>query len=113
MGYMRYHAIIVTTYCRELLREAQDTAKEIFGKKIVTDMVVSAINEYSSFMVGPDGSKEGWHLSDEYNEKREAFVAWLQSKAYEDGSNPFKWAEVQYGDEGGDNKILSDERKPR
>jgi hypothetical protein len=57
------------------------------------------INGYWSFAVFPDGSKEGWEASTEGDTGRAAFIAWLDAQRYSDGSSPFNWVEVQYGDD--------------
>lgn len=97
MGYMVHHAIVVTSSITELIEEAQREAFRIFGT-LVTPIVESNVNGYRSFLVAPDGSKEGWDESDLGDRRRSRFVAWLRSKYYSDGSSSLKWVEVQYGD---------------
>lgn len=60
----------------------------------------------------PDGSKEGWEHSDVGDKARDSYTDWLKAQAYEDGSSPLQWVEVQYGDDNGETKIIrhSDER---
>jgi hypothetical protein len=74
---------------------------------------MSPINAYSSFMVATDGSKEGWSESDAGDARRKAFIAWLDTQRFEDGSTPFRWVEVQYGDEEGETVVCahSDEKQ--
>lgn len=97
MGRIAHHAIVVTTWKPELLVEAHRKAEE-FGCA-VSSIVVSPINGYRSFLVAPDGSKEGWSDSDRGDEQRDKFIAWMNSKAYDDGSNALRWAEVFYGED--------------
>ena len=97
MGYMRHHAIIVTSFDEDLINEVHARAKEIFPA--VSEIVPSGINGYASFFIPPDGSKEGWSESDAGNERRELFIEYLISFRYEDGSSPLDWVEVQYGDD--------------
>jgi hypothetical protein len=104
MGYMRHHAILVTSWDEESIRRAHQAA-EATGAT-VTGIVDSPMNGYGTFLVAPDGSKEDWPDSDQGDRAREELVRWLQAQAYEDGSTPFDWAEVQYGDEDGDNRVL-------
>ncbi len=101
MGYMCHHAIVVTG--RDWgdstpLKDAYKKAVEIFGKS-VTEILPTVTNGYASFMVGPDGSKEGWEESDTGNARRDEFVLFLDETGY------CKWAEVQYGDDEDINKI--------
>ena len=113
MGYMRHHMIVVTTFDEQLIQLAHAKATEIFvrpnhhGRIVgVTPIVTSMVNHYYSFFVPTDGSKEGWSDSDDGDQNRAEFIAWLESQRYEDLSSPFKWAEVQYGDEQRDNRVL-------
>lgn len=103
MGYMRHHAIVVTSGHDESIEGAHKAATDL--GMTVTPLVSSPINHYRSFMVCPDGSKEGWSDSDEGDKRRDAFVAWLDEG---DGDNPpwCSWAEVQYGDESGIQGII-------
>ena len=69
MGYIKHHSIVVTTSINELIKAANERAKEIFGTT-VSEIIESKINSYYSFFVAPDGSKEGWGESDAGNENR-------------------------------------------
>lgn len=97
MGYKRHHAIIVTSFKADLVSRAHSVAADI-GLP-VTSIQDSKVNRYSTFAVTPDGSKESWHTSGLYDRKRQAFIQWLRDQRYEDGSSPFDWVEVQYGDD--------------
>lgn len=100
MGYALHHVIIVIGAdmgSRDWMAEAHERASAIGLRP--TPLVRAPINAYRSFMVPPDGSNEGWAESDEGNEKRVAFVNWLDDARYEDGSTPLKWAEVAIGDD--------------
>lgn len=104
MGYMRHHAIVVTSGT-DRIEEAHAKALEIFGED-VTAIQRSLINGYSTFFVGPDGSKEGWEASDEGNRRRDVFVVWLDAQRYDDHSSWLKWAVVQYGDDDGSARVV-------
>jgi hypothetical protein len=113
MGYMRHHMIVVTSWDENLIKLAHDRAREIFGKPNhwnkavgVTPIMTSPVNFYHSFFVPTDGSKEGWSDSDQGDDNRAEFIEWLNSQRYEDMSSSFHWAEVQYGDEERDNRVL-------
>ncbi len=105
MGYMRHHAIVVTSCFEDKILEVHGAARFLF-KGNVTSITGPVINGYRSFMVAPDGSKEDWSESEEGNTKRDEFIAYMKTFCYEDGSSPLDWAEVQFGDGDGDNKIL-------
>jgi hypothetical protein len=70
MGYMRHHAIIVTSWKRELLEQAHARAVEL-GMS-VSEVTGEVTNSYRSFLVAPDGSKEGWDTSDDLQELQRA-----------------------------------------
>lgn len=106
MGYMRHHGILVTTYKREYAEEARAEAVKI--GLLVSEIVDSRVNGFNSFAVFPDGSKEGWDESDAGDARRDALIAWLDSKKFEDLSSPFAWVEVQYGDDEGETLIVRD-----
>ena len=106
MGYMCHHAIVVTSWKGELLDQAH-------GKAVELGMSVSAVtnevtNGYRSFLVAPDGSKEGWGTSDEGDAARAAFIEWLDEQRYEDRSTALQWVVVQYGDDELDTHVVRD-----
>lgn len=108
MGYMRHHAIIVSTSDEKFAAEALKQALEIFGDNgQVGPPMKSPVNKYSTFLIGPDGSKESWTDSEDGDSCRAAMIAWLDNKRYDDGSSPLEWVEIQYGDEMGETVIVS------
>jgi len=112
MGYMRHHCIVVTSWNEKLLEEAHTVAKEFFQvtpnpgfpDKKISEITPSSINGYASFLIAPDGSKEGWNTSDKGNEARDNFIAWIKSKLSID------WVEIQYGDDERETKITRHSR---
>lgn len=107
MGYIRHNAIVVTATYEDHIERAHAEAVRIFHAPesamctyaVVTEVTPEAMNTTRSFLVGPDGSKEGWALSDEFDARRDTFIEWLRAQAYADGSSPLAWVEVQYGDD--------------
>ncbi len=110
MGYMRHHAIIVTgsDYPAALasIEEAHLRAMGLFGPRC-TPLVQTSINGYLSFFIAPDGSKEGWPDSAKGDENRAELITWMDTQRYQDGSSVLYWAEVQYGDDAKETKIVS------
>lgn len=102
MGYIKHHAIVVvghqwddgTTYENSDIRDAHAAAVD--AGCIVTPLTEGAINTYWSFMVAPDGSKEGWDTSNDGDTARDQFVAWLR-KHSTPGEGWFGWSEVVIG----------------
>ena len=107
MGYMRHHAIVVTSWNAETFAEAHAKAVTLFAQT-VSPAIPSDINSYSTFLVGPDGSKEGWDEDVAGNLRRDEFIAWLKTQVYGDGSSCLAWAEIQYGDDELETKIVRD-----
>lgn len=99
MGYMRHHAVVVTTTDVNRIGEARTKALSLFEAAQVSPICSPECNGYHSFFVAPDGSKEGWDRSDEGDAARAAFLVWLNGERYDDNSSPFDWVEVQYGDD--------------
>jgi hypothetical protein len=103
MGQILHHGIIVTASLIDI-QKAKIVAERIFYQPdnpeltLVSSLVPSFWNSSHSFFIAPDGSNEGWEPSDEYDMKRANFIQWLKSKAWEEGSNPYKWVEVVYGE---------------
>jgi hypothetical protein len=110
MGYMRHHAIIVTSWDNDRIVVAHVVATEL-GLS-VTSLTDEVTNGYRSFLVGPDGSKEGWDASNAGDAQRALFVEWLNRHRYEDGSTPYDWALIQYGDDDQDNRLLLSDADP-
>jgi hypothetical protein len=104
MGYIRQHAIIVTSWDEDKLGLVHLRARELTGS--LTSMVTHGlVNDQHSFFVAPDGSKEGWDISNQLDEDRDRLITYMQSFAYEDGSNPISWVEVVVCDEDGEPRV--------
>ena len=98
MGTIHHHAIVVTSCDKVVIEEAHKKASDILP--YVSDLSKPSTNGYQSFSVFPDGSKEYWSESDEGNEARAEFIRWLDSRAYDDGSNSIRYAHVSFGELG-------------
>jgi hypothetical protein len=103
MGYIAHHAIIVTSWDKTILRKAHERATTFDCH--VSDIVESGVNGYHSFLIAPDGSKEGWDESRRGDAQRAAWIEWSRSVRYEDGSSPLSWVEVRYGSDDHDAKV--------
>ena len=113
MGYMRHH-IIVLTGSEPEITTARDKAVGLFSYAAVSPLMLSTANAYLSFVVTPDGSKEGWGASEEGDNNRAAFIAWLRTEhSYPEceddpGGCRVDWVEVQFGDDDEVTKITDD-----
>lgn len=113
MGYIKHNAIVVTgqrkrdlpNWDREdcEIDDAHRAAKECGCA--VTDIVGPLMNGSLSFLVVPDGSKEGWVDSDAGDEARDRFVRWLDKVNGEHGGW-FEWVEVWFGNDDADAGIV-------
>ena len=111
MGYMRHHAIVVTSWKDELLDTAHAVATAL-GMS-VTPITPAVTNGFRSFLVAPDGSKEGWDESDAGDERRSKLVEWLDGQGYDDGSTSIGWVEVQFDDDDDHTRIVRDSSERR
>jgi hypothetical protein len=113
MGYMVHHTIIVTGFDEEKTQKAHTKAAELFqidrlggdSVNLVSPIVGSVTNGYLSFFIAPDGSKGGWATSDAGDSARKEFIRWL-----EDNETRCSWVEIQYDDDDGPSKIVSDSK---
>lgn len=110
MGHIVHHAIVVTSYEEGRTRKAREKAHELGCE--VTNYVESKINGYVTFLVCPDGSKTGWADSDAGDLRRDAFIDWLKTQRFEDGSSPFSWCEVEYGSDNEEAFVTRHEWQP-
>lgn len=91
MRHFRHDAIVVTG--GDDIRGLHEAAKGIFADTavIVSEITRMAINSTCSFLIAPDGSKEGWRESNKGNETRARFIKLLQ----DDGGAEWVW--VKFG----------------
>ncbi len=97
MGYIAHHAIVVTCWSEEKIKAAHDKATKLHC--LPTPLADEQLNGFRSFLIPPDGSKEGWEESDAGDARRSAFKKWLRAQAYADGSSPFEWFEAKFGND--------------
>jgi hypothetical protein len=113
MGYMKHNAVVVTSWDVEAIDAIHKKAIEIFDKKfegsafvrkgslLVSPLIDGITNSQMSFLIAPDGSKEGWSDSDLAQEARDEFMNWaVQSGYYCD------YIEIRFGGDDDDETIL-------
>lgn len=105
MGYNRHHAIVITTFDKTLIEQALEQAEILCDQ--CSPIMAAPLNGWNTILVPPDGSKEGWEESDLGDAGRAKLIEWLDSKRYDDGSSPFSWVEVQYGDDDRETKVTA------
>lgn len=113
MGYIRNHAIVVTSWNKSHVKQAWDKANELFlkhfgdtltgyGHCIVTPIVGYVINDGASFLIAPDGSKEGWTHSYCGDAFRKEFLDWIST----DKDNYCDYIELSFGGDDTQDHIL-------
>lgn len=106
MGWDRHHAIVVTAFRESDINSACEMAHTLFHPNQVSPIQKAPINDWWTFFVGPDGSKEGWSDSDAGDEARTTFIGWLRL-CESAGDFYVDWAVLQYGDDAGVCKVVS------
>jgi hypothetical protein len=91
MGYIKHDAIVCTSWKRKHLEQARSKAIK-FGLKC-TGITDSDMNDYDTFCIIPDGSKEGWETSDKAEEARNKWKKWCEAKT----SFYLNWVHVSFG----------------
>lgn len=62
--------------------------------------VPGLVNAKETVILAPDGSKKNCDIADRIANLRDKFVKYIKTFDYEDGSNPFAYIEVGYGEFG-------------
>lgn len=101
MGVENNECVIATTW-----NDAAVTAIKIWLKTRTCQeqslfvFVPSIVNDKTTILLAPCGSKKGWKEDELAGELRDAFIQLLDTFNYDDGSSPFDWLEVGYGEFG-------------
>jgi hypothetical protein len=94
MGYFAHHAIVVSSWDEKSIKRAHKLAYRLF-KGMVTNVTDAATNGERSFLVAPDGSKEGWETSERHDELRGKFKSWMRKQKSK--RVWLDWVEVRFG----------------
>jgi hypothetical protein len=101
MGVMNHNCIVATTSNDEKADELQKWIKGLNREE--QQLFVRAgswVNQYFTFMLVPDGSKEGWEESHRGDFLRNRLIERLNEDNHEDGSSPWDWVELGFGEYG-------------
>ena len=101
MGVENNNAVIATTWNKEEVERIKKWADGLddFEKGLFL-FGDDKINGKATVVMVPDGSKEGWAESEAGDKLRAAFIKELIKADYDDGSNPWDYIEVGYGEFG-------------
>jgi hypothetical protein len=104
MGYIAHRALVLVGSDHDASISEELPMRMTAAHQLATELGLrpsplteTAENDYVSFFIPPDGSKEGWAASDENDQARDEFIAWLKLQVYEDGSGPIDWADIRFG----------------
>jgi len=105
MGYLRNECIVVSSWDHNSVHKAHSVAAHVFNAKglgtLVGAIAPHAINGGAAFLIAPDGSKEGWEVSDTAAAARSEFIAALGTLQF------VEWALILIGGDDGEYKVLA------
>lgn len=85
---------------REWISKQTEEHQKLFAE------IPGLANDFTTFILAPNGSKKGWPMAKDCDKLRCNFINFMESFKYDDGSNPWKWVEVGFGERDGQ-QILS------
>lgn len=101
MGIKNNECVIATTWdekavedMRTWISKLPDDQQRLFA------VIPSLVNGKQTIFLAPDGSKKGWDEAERGETLRNQFIEQLETFDYDDGSNPFDFVEVGYGEFG-------------
>ena len=101
MGVENNEVIIATTWNEKVIIKVWEWIEKLpDDQKQLFSIIPSLYNSKQTVVLGPDGSKKGWEEANRGESLRNEFIKFLYTFNYEDGSNPFDFVEVGYGEYG-------------
>ncbi len=101
MGTIIHHAVVATTWNDETFAKILKWVKNLPAQeRAMFLMSKPKMNGYATVILVPDGSKEGWAESDWGDQLRREFIHILELDKYGDGSSPWDWVEIEFGESG-------------
>lgn len=103
MSDLQHLTITVTSSDNPKLETTRSTAKALFGDNRVSELIKGEVGLYSSFMVSPSGSNEGYEECKLHKQRMFEFIALIDSMAesIEDkNDNILKYVVFSFGDYG-------------
>lgn len=97
MGYIKHNTMTITGYGagKEEFMLVFAKAKELFGS-LVSDIVVSQVNGFNTFIVSTSGSYQGWEEDTQHNDHLKILADYIDSFRFEDNSNLIQFVQVTY-----------------
>lgn len=101
MGVENNECVVATTWNDAAMGKIKEWVLTLSKQEQSLFAFVPALtNGKETLFLAPTGSKKGWSQDKQGEALREQLIARLNSFNYEDGSNPFDWVEVGYGEFG-------------
>lgn len=100
MGVISHNAVIATTWNESEVGKAKEFISGCGDCSGLFCVNVSRVNGCFTIVLCPDGAYESTDISDNGDELRRSFISFLNERKYPDGSSPWKWVEVKYGELG-------------
>jgi len=104
---IRHHTLIITVNDKKAAERIYQGIADIFkknmeaknGYQLISPIVSSLINNYFTFFISPDGSKEGYDLSEDADRIRAMVINLLKFYQTENNNLEIKYVELFYGDD--------------
>lgn len=98
MGIIQHKTLTVTTHdsekCLKLMREIKNNGFE----DCLGSLFLSPTNVYVSFVIYSCGSKLNWDEEKIHQENISSIIKLIEYYDWDDGSNPFSYIYISYGD---------------
>lgn len=115
MKNIKHHTIAITASDKVQLEALRGKVINIYKEKmeakkgfqLVSPIIESLINNFCTFYIAPDGSKEGYDASDDGDIIRKSITTLIESYKQADGENPFRYVEIAYGADDNSSQIIS------
>jgi len=110
MGWVNNECVIASTEISKYMDVIKSKAKLLEKEEqSLIAFLPSLVNGKQTVIIAPDGSKTGWSNDLVGDALRNWLIDLIGEFDYDDGSNPFQWVEVGFGDFG--QKILRGNNK--
>lgn len=101
MGVENNECVIATTWDEKAIRYIKDWVETLDKpSQSLFAFILGTANNKVTIFLAPSGSKKGWDEDIAAAKLRERLIEKIQLFDYSDGSSPFDWVEVGYGEFG-------------
>lgn len=115
MRNIKHHAILITAHDLKVLQQLKVVIADMIkqnieasnGIKLLGEITESLINNFYSFIVFPDGSKEGHETSDDADILRKKITTHIEQYNKANKENPINFIEVYFGSDDATAGILN------